>query len=710
LKAGSGRILVFIFSYLLLPVALLSQELFKLYENQLPAKILLDNNEREIVKVEFQKIAKLHPDLFYFYIEYLIHKQNKKDSTNYYQNLLYYSQKYLLKKNEWLNGQLDKIAQNQVYNDKQIKTHLKQHFEELINERLQQVPQKNVTIPIDKSKLDHIALKYLTNDKSMMYDPQMDYSESRKSKEISLIKPLVNGLKVIIDSPTKNNDEAIRDLLKHWYLFDNNSENNINVAELLLALFNKKNLYTNIISFNDLASSYKLFIPQDIYNNTTRRRGISITLLDLATIHPNLIYYFLSYLNVSTNQNNPEQIKKIYNDYLAQKENYTLQKKEWALAQIKNIKNLENTAEIQESVNKYFQKMISTKDSTSSPIDKKDNTIDSNKLDFFVVQYYNRDRNLIYNKDMAYKTHRIQYERKFGKELKENYFDILKNSKLSISNFIENFLKYWYLFERPSQYHERDVLASNIILDILRKQYTFDNISEPEKKKSLPIFVSIGMAKNKLFEHKETVNIKEFKRELDVVTPLDLSQTMVSLKGRLQLRKYYTILSYLDIQFSYIFSKPDQHNAFNRNNKHSEYFENEDGNVESELFQYVVVKNGLIKFNSQKSFALKLSLPVIIVTRNIKCEFGVQSAISNVSYNYKYDYDYTLTQTYFLPNDETTTELLNQGTSGFNEEKLTQRKWFFIPTIDLIVEFNRLNLTAGLYQDYYSLNVGFRMF
>jgi len=459
------NILSFIISIQFISTELFSQDLFSLFENQLPANILLDSNEKDNVKNEFKKISILHPDLFFYYIEYLYHKQSQNDSTSYYNIWLYHVQKYSQKKHNWLKEQIKFIDQNHI-DDVQIKNYVKQFFEEFLDDSFKKHHRSNQSISIDKNKLDYFVVKYLKNDKFLKFDPQIDYSELRKNTEKPSKESLVNNLNIILESPLKNHDNLIKNLLEYWYLFKNESEDRINVTVTLLNLHYKRILLINILTFEDLVTPFKTYIPPDIFNDANRRRGISTILLDLVTIHPNLIYYFLIYLDAQHSQNEPEHSQKLYQNYIDQKAKYSQKRKEWALAQTRNIINLEKTVEIQKSANEYFQSMISTRDSSIADKVEKENVIDTNKLNFFIVQFYHRENNLIYDKNIDYKQKRILFEKNFSQESKENYLSLFTNSKLSTSEFIENYLKYWYLFDSSSMNQKHDVVASNIILDL----------------------------------------------------------------------------------------------------------------------------------------------------------------------------------------------------------------------------------------------------
>jgi len=217
------------------------------------------------------------------------------------------------------------------------------------------------------------------------------------------------------------------------------------------------------------------------------------------------------------------------------------------------------------------------------------------------------------------------------------------------------------------------------------------------------------MIKDNNYEHQEKIKNPEFGREWDINTPLELSQTMISIKSRLQLRKYMTILSYLDFQFSYVYSKPIESVTIDKRYLYSASIEEDEGNIESELVETTTIKNGLLKFNFQKSFVLKLNVPIILITRNIKFEFGVQTGINNVSYDFNYDCNSNLTR-YTFYKDETYTSVLKNDDRNYSENAKTQNNWFVIPTLDFVLEFNRMNLNINFFKDYYSAAIGFRVF
>jgi hypothetical protein len=210
-----------------------SQNLVALYQEYLPDYVKYNEELSNMVNGQLIAKANVHPDLIYFHIERVNLQFLEPDNDLRVRRLMFFEEiekKYIRKRTEWAYKQIDQLIKSQYNQD--IKESCSIQFEKLIidtKERANALPENELTI--DLAKQEYFKYIYYIKDKipfdpSVNYDHECDNYEREKYRSIQLVYAHLSNQKDTLP------DESIPDLIKVWYLFEQN-DNTVMAYELL---------------------------------------------------------------------------------------------------------------------------------------------------------------------------------------------------------------------------------------------------------------------------------------------------------------------------------------------------------------------------------------------------------------------------------------------------------------------------------------------
>jgi hypothetical protein len=429
-----------------------------------------------------------------------------------------------------------------------------------------------------------------------------------------------------------------------------------------------------------------------------------LTLRGLASIHPDLIFYYIKSLNLKFAEADSSRYLEFFQGIRELKREYFLQRNRWAIRQIDQLATYKLALEVIQSAQGHFQKLISeTRGRTPTPEPKLE--VDSNELDYFVVKYYQRDRKIDYDPGINYHDRRGALEDSLRKRFESTLLNLSSLRRVSHGNLIKDFLRYWYLYDSESAEAQGNGFASRFVLGVVEHYYLLDD--QPNDLIKRPrLSVGGGVYYNRAYRLAETIPIVELGREFHIERPTQLPQRLFSIQYQVKLRRYLSVLSYLNFEIGMLTSRGEQQFLFFDDLPRSWSIKDENEVVIARYTEALRFRNGRMNISSMESYFAKLSVPVVVVTRGIMSELGLQIGKNRVSYTLEYNYSYRLTEERLRPRRRTT--VLKEGESGDIRHDRTATQWVFSPTLDLVFYLPyRLSLTVSIFEKFSSMVVRF---
>ena len=195
-----------------------SQTYVDLFSEYLPKEYLKHSNKVEQMEISLTQLSRINPDLIYYYLSYLEYITERKifsRDSNYY-NILQYevslSSKY---NNEWVDKKLDEV--DSIHEPELILGELKSLLDDF-RVKEQESPKYSVKLNVDKNLQKFFSYKSLVKDTTIIYDPNIDYSEAVKVTIENIISSL--KLESVSDQSGKNElDKSSLDFLYQHHIF-----------------------------------------------------------------------------------------------------------------------------------------------------------------------------------------------------------------------------------------------------------------------------------------------------------------------------------------------------------------------------------------------------------------------------------------------------------------------------------------------------------
>ncbi|MFA6981161.1 MAG: hypothetical protein WC209_17680 [Ignavibacteriaceae bacterium] len=248
--------------FLLIFVSLITngQKYIELYKDHLPSKILQwDNESKEMINSQIEGKILLNPSLVSSFLEYLS-KRYGENILNEDENLLNYNRALTAgqykARNRWIENQIAEVRKEYPFS--KSKDPVNRYLKSMLStEMTTQVIKENVSY--DRNLESYYSLIYLTNNPSLKYSPEEDYTKLVDSFMAETIKQIVDDIKVFKE--TKQGDKIIlRERISSlWYTFDKTSSGlsspyNKKAYDYLVEVFETSNKVQSSFEVNFVSS------------------------------------------------------------------------------------------------------------------------------------------------------------------------------------------------------------------------------------------------------------------------------------------------------------------------------------------------------------------------------------------------------------------------------------------------------------------------
>ncbi len=404
----------------------------------------------------------------------------------------------------------------------------------------------------------------------------------------------------------------------------------------------------NIAFSQSLINLYKNYIPKDAIKNSVDRNTIESNIEAYSQINPDLIYYYLNYLDAFFNKrihNLDSNYMNILND---RKNYYSFNKSLWADKQIDEINNkVTDTNDLEKIFRKWEMKYefqgFGT-DEYNPPKKIKSLPIDSNMVEYFDYVYYSKNKES-YNYSKNYKDYvakAIKDTVKKLNELNQNFDHLNSSDQKKFINDIEN-----YYSIVGDKNNNRYNIATNFDANVPVIKYYQYNAADYQTHSNL--YVSFYQYQTKFnfsltvprilentFNYEEKI-LPTFTEPKTFSIPIQIEHSHKQFFGlgySWAVRKEKTPFS--SIRFKFLYTKLNSNIIDTLQGK--EFYTFPYTIVSgTEKYYYAYSSNGL---NNLKELFLsfQISSPVYYLTSNLSVETGAL-----IDY-YKYSYSYSITK------------------------------------------------------------------
>lgn len=438
-----------------------------------------------------------------------------------------------------------------------------------------------------------------------------------------------------------------------------------------------------ILSLNLQAqSTFELFknnLPKEVLVNE-QLKNMAITNLDKAmSIHPDIIYSYLCFLEVQVAAANKEEVKALMAHYNDLVKYYNKKKYDWAKRNYDNLKSSSEDEQMKLGLLKYYNDIMRSikqdfKDSYSNV------TIDSNKIHYNSVLYYTRNKNLKYDPGFNYYGERVDAEAGIVDKIK-------KAKSTDLKEVLETIDTHWYLYEKLPYDDQK-----NILFRLVKTESAMD-----------PAMNRLGIGAGFLYSG----NIK-YKKEIStpIGKSINLSTDIVNKSIDIsaiyiwRLKEVKTFLSYIGVEAGVsigIGSVQESSLAYNdvTISKPTDLIS---------IMEFVNVFNGKITFSESKSFYVQTNIPLIYVSNKLWLEAGLVVSgnmykyVSSGTYNYSNE-----KKTKFNNGDFWTYNIERKAGTGSLVEDDNVLTFKVFPVFNINYEFSsNIMMSIRAFPDYYN--------
>lgn len=234
-------ILVIIIICLARPI--LSQTNVKLFSNYLPNKYLNEEDKLEDIEDKINQLAKVNPDLIYYYLKYLNSITEQKifnRDSNYYNILQYELSISINHNNKWIEEEVQR-AESLTTSDL-----LNNELESIIEDfefPEKEFPEYTVELEVDTNFQKFLTYKYITKNFNLTYDDELDYREKVEDEIFNIVSEMKLDYQSHKVNYNSNREYKIDGFLQHNLFskgFSDGYKRNLDlpVSEYLLSLVN----------------------------------------------------------------------------------------------------------------------------------------------------------------------------------------------------------------------------------------------------------------------------------------------------------------------------------------------------------------------------------------------------------------------------------------------------------------------------------------
>ncbi|MGE5351977.1 MAG: hypothetical protein ACM3P0_07835 [Acidobacteriota bacterium] len=395
-------------------------------------------------------------------------------------------------------------------------------------------------------------------------------------------------------------------------------------------------LSQNTLLSQDLVETYSAFIPKSYIYNEFKHEKFLRLLREKSSIHPDLIYYYITYYNKLSEKNGSllETENNAFKGFLSSKENELLQKRNtWAGRQIAIIDTMNTDPALKNRAEKMFRELITELTDVSSYPKGTDTSINESLLNYFSARFYNPESYPEYRSDLGYGNYKKEEEARLKDRLSTLYYAAERKHPNSNAELISSILNRWYLFDTLTEDRSKNPEAGEMIVKLLKQNYSV--IKKP--KFNLGVLYS---PLNNACYLKTSVFIKGLGSNEEFVLSSSLQQLGFSVGYNYYIKDVIGLFSSINFQALYFKSISTKEMSSQKG------FENDytlNGMKYHEELKFGI---NTLTPKSVESYYLKITTPVLFLLNTVSLEVGAFAGINKMDYKYSYSYSYGKTETY----------------------------------------------------------------
>lgn len=433
----------------------------------------------------------------------------------------------------------------------------------------------------------------------------------------------------------------------------------------------------NILFSQDLVETYSRFIPKSYMYNEFKHEQLSKLLRAKSSIHPDLIYYYITYYNKLSEKSGilGENEANAFKVFLSLKENILLQKRnDWAERQIWIIDTMKTDHVLKNRVKDMFRELITELFDVSSYPQNADTLINESLLNYFSALFYNPESYKDYHSDLSYFSNKKDEETR----LRERIFTLFEAAERKHPNsnaeLISLILDRWYLFDTLPEDKSKRPEAGEMVINLLKQNAVIS--SNPNFSFGI-MYSPFNYACNL----KPSIEIKGLGRKEEFALRNSIPQIGFSAGYRYYLKDVVGLFSSINFQFLYFtrasLKTPSNSLGFSRDYTASIYTYHEE----------LSFSRSVVTPKSAQSFYVKISTPLLFLLNTISVDLGAYGGVNSLKYKYEYEYKYVKTESYYagdMWDPHMYTRIMASGIDNRNYES-TQDDIIFSPIIELSI-------------------------
>ncbi len=457
-------------------------------------------------------------------------------------------------------------------------------------------------------------------------------------------------------------------------------------------------ILSQILFSTDLIEVFKKEIPISFLQQETELNMIRFGLIEKASTDPELIYFYLQYIRLISENTFPDSLI-LYNNYISVRELETkMRYNDW----IQNEVDLIDKAETDYFIKKYVRKVFLTNTKRKN----KDEIaiiqtppMNKNLVDYFVVKLYKLDSEMDYDKNIDYSTERKTLEEMTEQKIRGYLVNLGSIQKTHKSSDFKSLFENWFLFTQDDDIN--DINPYNYIINAYESSLTSDrdihlqlNLFTSHLKSSLRFKYNISSPEDDRFS---------------ITKKLTSSNTYgyygFSFKFRYWLKDFVTPLSYLTFETSLSVGS----------NFEDSYVGPFDywikGEIGSSYFERISFWSIDVSIQDVYSLELKTTMPVFFKPNLLTIETGINFLYQKVKINHTADYYWSIRYSYIeeTPWGSYLYWYVDRWDSGLLEESINTDNIEILPVIDVIFEtpLKHINITMSLSPGHVATKIGY---
>lgn len=225
------------------PLIYSQQNLLELYKNNFPAEYYSDNENKNFLEINLQKLSSTRPDLVYYFSEVITAYSISRDTSAFREGMRFISfltREVEAEHNDWIKNEVKMIPALKM--EPSLEQKEIEMFPDVTpgNEKaLQEIP---CPFSIDQNKKNYFSLIYYTNNAELKYDKSIDYRPKVIIAEKNIINNYRDTEKLKSENVTGSDlPRGVQGLFKYWYLFKESNPANEQHVRVYQVLANRVN-------------------------------------------------------------------------------------------------------------------------------------------------------------------------------------------------------------------------------------------------------------------------------------------------------------------------------------------------------------------------------------------------------------------------------------------------------------------------------------